>query len=153
MITVQTASRLHFGLLSFPPGPTLPNHLGQETVPARCFGGVGLMVQSPGLALRIWPAKDMSARGPSAERALFFARSFFDWWRTDHDDNSRTIRGVAPAPQDIIVEQCAPEHVGLGTGTQLALAVARGLSEAWKLPLDAEELCRRVGRGRSRRPA
>jgi beta-RFAP synthase len=108
------------------------------------------MVQRPGIVLRIRPAKDLSARGPSAERALYFARCFFDWLRTDNDDFSRTIKGQAPAPQEIIVEKCAPEHSGLGTGTQLGLAVAQGLSEAWNLPLEAEDLCRRVHRfGRS----
>lgn len=147
MITVQTASRLHFGLLSFPSSPTWPNQLGEETIPARWLGGVGLMVQSPGIMVQFHPANDWSAHGPLAERALFFARCFFDWTRTDNDDFSRTIRGLSPAPQEIMVKHCAPEHAGLGTGTQLGLAVARGLSEAWNFPMPAEELCRRVGRG------
>jgi beta-ribofuranosylaminobenzene 5'-phosphate synthase len=150
MIKVQTASRLHFGLLSFPCDPNWPNHLGEMTVPARHFGGVGLMIQAPGLALRVRQAEDLSARGPLSERALYFARCFFDSLRPDNDDFSRTIRGAIPAPQEIIVERCAPNHAGLGTGTQLALAVARGLSEAWNFPLEPEELCRRTHRfGRS----
>src|SRR5262249_26233840 len=50
------------------------------------------------------------------------------------------------SPQEITVTQCAPEHVGLGTGTQLGLAVARGLSLAWDCYLRAEDLCHRVNR-------
>jgi beta-RFAP synthase len=146
MIKVETASRLHFGMLSFPLPPNWPNHLGELIIPARGFGGVGLMVHRPGVVLRVRPAKDLSARGPLADPALIFARNFFDWLRTDNGDFSRTIRGEVPQLQKIIMEQCAPEHAGLGTGTQLALAVARGLSEAWKLPLEPEDLCRRVGR-------
>jgi beta-RFAP synthase len=57
-----------------------------------------------------------------------------------------------PPPQEIIVERCAPEHVGLGTGTQLGLAAARGLSEAWKVPVEAHELFFAT-RGRSSRSA
>jgi beta-RFAP synthase len=49
---------------------------------------------------------------------------------------------------DIAVERSAPEHAGLGTGTQLALAVAKGL--ALLTGQDHEEapaLAQRVGRG------
>ncbi len=147
MITVQTASRLHFGLLSFPSGPNWPNHLGEVTMPARRFGGVGLMVQSPGITLRIRPAKSWSAQGPLAERALHFAEHFvFCMGIADHNI-SYTLRKLMSPPQEIMVERCAPEHAGLGTGTQLGLAVARGLSEAWKLPTEAVDLCLRVCRG------
>src|SRR5262249_44790652 len=50
-------------------------------------------------------------------------------------------------PQRLVVEQAAPEHAGLGTGTQLGLAVAGLLAASWGLDLSAAELARRVGRG------
>jgi beta-RFAP synthase len=50
-------------------------------------------------------------------------------------------------PQQIIVEEAPPEHVGLGVGTQLGLAVGRALALAWGYNLDAPDLARRVGRG------
>src|SRR5260370_41078345 len=71
MRTGQTGSRMDFGLLSFPSGLNWPNHLGEVTMPARRFGGVGLMVQSPGIELQIRPTKNWSAQGPLAERAPF----------------------------------------------------------------------------------
>jgi beta-ribofuranosylaminobenzene 5'-phosphate synthase len=148
MITVQAASRLHFGLLSLPAELDWPNQLGQAAFPARRFGGVGLMIQSPGLTVRIQPSKEWSARGPLAERVSAFARCFLNYSPIDSDVCSPTLRELALPPQEIIVEQCAPEHAGLGTGTQLGLAVARGLVEAWNLPVHAGDLCRRVGRGR-----
>jgi len=147
MITVQTASRLHFGLLSLAAGSDWPNQLGQTTSPARSYGGVGLMVQSPGLALRIRPATEWSARGPLAERVLEFIRRFLDYYPWDDDVFSPPLRELALPAQEIIVERSAPEHAGLGTGTQLGLAVSRGLAEAWNLPPHAKDLCRRVGRG------
>src|SRR5439155_13231819 len=140
MIVVEAPSRLHFGLLSLPAGPWWPNHLGQESVPARRFGGVGLMIHSPGLSLRLRPAKDWSARGPSAGRALAFARCFIESLKAE---GARS----PDQPQHILIARSAPEHAGLGTGTQLALAVARGLSEAWKLPVKPVDLCLRARRG------
>lgn len=123
MLHVQTASRLHFGLLSLP-------HAGEGGRPARRFGGVGLMVERPGLRLSAAPGSGWSAEGPLAGRALAFARRF----------------GDGP-PLRLVVDQAAPEHAGLGTGTQLGLAVGRLLAAAWGLDLSAAELARRVGRG------
>src|SRR5437870_2060198 len=137
MIRVTAASRLHFGLFALPArGVThWPNAEGKPTIPARHFGGVGLMIDQPGLQVSIRPASAWSASGPSAQRALVFGQRF-----------------VAELPEqerlcfEIAVERCAPEHVGLGTGTQLALATARAIALAthhrnW----DAIELARRVG--------
>ncbi len=127
MLRVQTASRLHFGFLSLP--------VDGAGVPARRFGGVGLMVERPGLRLSAAPATEWSAEGPLAGRVLTFASSF-----------ARSVGDLSP--QRLVVEQAAPEHVGLGTGTQLGLAVGRLLAASWGQDLGAAELARRVGRGR-----
>jgi beta-RFAP synthase len=139
MIRVRTGSRLHFGLFAPPPGDgpaaPWPNSLGEAVLPARHFGGVGLMVQAPGLELAAAPAANWSAEGPLAERALAFAHQF--------------ARSLPVAfPHRLVVVRCAPEHAGLGTGTQLGLAVARALAEGHGLDLSAAELAQRVGRGR-----
>jgi beta-RFAP synthase len=130
MVRVQTASRLHFGVLSLSgAGPA-----------GRRFGGVGLMVRRPGLCVRVDAAPAWSATGPLAERALAFAHRFAQAVRQE---------GVAdPAPRHLVVETAAPEHAGLGTGTQLGLAVGRALAASWGLAGDVAELARRVGRGR-----
>ena len=128
MIRVRAASRLHFGLFAPPPdeGPSgsWPNALGQEVLPARRFGGVGLMVQLPGLEVTAEPAPAWAAEGPLAERALAFAQQF-----------ARAL--PQPRPHRLVVTRCAPEHAGLGTGTQLGLAVARALAAAHGLDLGA----------------
>jgi beta-RFAP synthase len=41
-----------------------------------------------------------------------------------------------------------PAHAGLGSGTQLALAVARSIAESYELDMDAAALARAVGRAR-----
>ena len=53
MIRVHTGSRLHFGLLNFTASQFWPNLLGEHVVPIREFGGVGLMVQVPGMKVTV----------------------------------------------------------------------------------------------------
>jgi len=136
MPRVVTGSRLHFGLLSLAAeGASWPDAEGRPTLPARRFGGAGLMINNPGLVLRTEPADDWSAWPPElADRALTFARRF-----------AATV--ASARPQRLTMDVWSPEHVGLGTGTQLGLAVAAGLAAAWGLDLPVGELARRVGRG------
>ena len=133
MVCVRTGSRLHFGLLN--PG----GDLASEDVPRR-FGGVGLMVEKPGIQTIARASSSWSAEGPFAERALIFARRFAECTRLDQG-------GDDLPPHHLRIERAAPEHAGLGTGSQLALAVARALAISWGLQCDIGTLARRVGRG------
>jgi beta-ribofuranosylaminobenzene 5'-phosphate synthase len=66
-----------------------------------------------------------------AERALHYARCL--------------TLSEREQPQSITIERCPPEHAGLGTGTQLALAVARALGIDNDCDLVAA--AQRMGRG------
>lgn len=121
MIRVRVPSRLHFGLLSLTDQPE-----AESAVPPRRFGGVGLMVEAPGLVLTAEPTDRWSAQGPLAERALAAAQ-----------------RAAPDRPHRLVVERGAPEHAGLGTGTQVALAAGHAVAPT----IGVMELAQRVGRG------
>ena len=126
-IRIQTPSRLHFGLLSW--GPNAP----------RQFGGVGLMIDAPGLELSAEPALEWKAEGPLASRVLQVARRV--------SDRLEGI-GVPVSPAHFRVFRAPEEHAGLGVGTQLSLAVARLLTRLAGLPdPSAEQLADLSGRG------
>lgn len=120
MIRIRTGSRLHFGLLSVSGRHTGPmkwqNQEGDATLWRRQFGGVGLMVENPGVELSAEFADAWSAEGPLAERALQVAQMYCYFEKIKD-------------PVRIHIERTAPEHAGLGTGTQLCLAVARAIAE------------------------
>lgn len=133
MIRVCTPSRLHFGLFSLPSAHAAPwtNYEGQPTLPRRNFGGVGLMVQQPGIELAVQRTKEWESNGP---RSLRFAQTY-----------CKSV-GITDAFQ-IRIDHCAPEHAGLGTGTQLGMAVARGIAKLTGQPFDAATLAGHVQRG------
>jgi beta-ribofuranosylaminobenzene 5'-phosphate synthase len=140
VIRVETGSRLHFGLFSLPGANAEHSKWldgeGQPSIPARNFGGAGLMVKYPGIALTVAPAAAWSAQGPCAGRALNFAK---------------TVCAGLGVQQSFAVnmELCPQEHVGLGTGTQLGLAVARAIAMATDHADSAvTDLAKLVGRGR-----
>jgi beta-RFAP synthase len=129
LITVRSPSRLHFGLLSFG---------GPSGGPRRQFGGVGAMVERPGVELRITPAESFEAVGLHAGRVREFAAL---WARFES-------LGELP-PCRIEVTAAPQQHVGLGVGTQLGLSVAAGLSARAGRPNRSPlELAASVGRGR-----
>jgi beta-ribofuranosylaminobenzene 5'-phosphate synthase len=137
MIRVRTPSRLHFGLVSFTFDEYWSNLLGEHVLPARRFGGVGLMVQEPGVQLTVERAPRWSAHGPLAERAVHFAQLFRESYPPG------IIR-----PHQIVIEKAPIEHAGLGTGTQLGLAIGQALARAHEIRgVDAVALARRAGRG------
>ncbi len=120
-IRMATGSRLHFGLLGWGP------HVRRQ------FGGVGLMVDTPGMELIATAADRHEAVGPYADRVA----SLLD------------RLGPAIRPVRIEVRRSSWEHAGLGTGTQLSLAVARlALALSGAEPPTVAELARLTGRGR-----
>lgn len=133
MHRVVTGSRLHFGLVAVATGGHWGDRLGAPTLAARRFGGAGLMIDAPGCAVRVEDAGDWSAEGPSGARALDVAR--------------RVAARLNGGPLRVVVERAAPEHAGLGTGTQLALATARAVCLSRGSEASAEELARLAGRG------
>lgn len=134
MWRVETASRLHLGLLSLPAA-------GDDRSPVmRRFGGVGLMIDGPGIVLHAAPASTWAADGPLASRALAFARRVAEAVRAEHP-------ALVLTPQYLRIDRAPSEHIGLGVGTQLGLAVAGVLAHAWGLPADAARLARWCGRG------
>jgi beta-RFAP synthase len=60
----------------------------------------------------------------------------------------RYLAGIGlQAGAHLRVEQTIPKHVGLGSGTKLALAVAQALATLYDQPTDPYTLARAVGRG------
>jgi beta-ribofuranosylaminobenzene 5'-phosphate synthase len=136
---VTAPSRLHFGLLGLPTAGRghWPGLDGGPGLPVRHFGGAGLMVDKPGLCLRVEPADDWTATGPLADPALGFARRFVG-----------TLPQGEQRPFRVTVEFAPVEHTGLGVGTQVGLAVARAIAvETGHPDWCAVELAARVGRG------
>lgn len=125
-VTVTTGCRLHFGLLA------------NEPACGRNYGGVGAMLNEPGFTLTACLAeKDEVHASPSvAVRITEFVQRY----------RQHATAGVPPCR--IGLDRETPEHIGLGSGTQLGLAVARALAvltdEAHR---DLTMLAARVGRG------
>jgi beta-RFAP synthase len=125
-VFVETPARLHFGLLD------LRGSLGRR------YGGIGAAAPEPTLLVSACAADALDVRGEDAERAADFARRFLA-----HHASSGGIGGAR-----LRVHRTLPSHAGLGSGTQLALAVARALAELYGATTAAPELARAMGRAR-----
>lgn len=127
-LTIRTPSRLHFGLLGWGPGST------------RQFGGLGLMIEEPAIELTAEPSARIEVEGPLSERAERLLRTLEDRLASEN---------IPVPPMRLRIRQAPPEHVGLGVGTQLSLAIAAAAYRMAGLPVPpAESLARLTGRGR-----
>jgi beta-RFAP synthase len=125
-IDVRTGSRLHFGLICS--GDGRPWN----------YGGVGLMIRQPGWTLHARPAHgpaDIVHAGDEVARRIAAVRSAL----TD-ETNPRGI--------EFTISQEPPRHAGLGSGTQLALAVAAATQRLHGRPATDLNSAQQVGRAR-----
>jgi predicted sugar kinase len=107
-VEIRTPARIHLGMFSFGDAGT------------RSFGGVGVMLDRPGVVVRVRRANRIEARGPLAERAVQFARAAMEAWELVDRGWSLEVVSVPPS------------HAGLGSGTQLGLAVAAGVRHLFR---------------------
>jgi beta-ribofuranosylaminobenzene 5'-phosphate synthase len=120
-VRVEAPARLHLGMLAVAGGG------------GRRFGGLGVSVSRPSVVLEAERAEGLTAEGADAERALAFAR------------RSRDALGLASGAH-LRVVHAIPEHVGLGSGTKLALAVTQALAALEGRDIDAPGLAAAAGR-------
>ena len=120
-VCVEAYARLHFGVLDL------------RGSGGRWFGGIGASASAPSLLLSASPSDALSVDGDDSDRAAAFARQFFGYHR---------LAGGAR----IRVKRALPSHAGLGSGTQLALSIARALAELYDVDADIRAVARAMGR-------
>jgi beta-ribofuranosylaminobenzene 5'-phosphate synthase len=121
-VRVEAPARLHMGMLDAAGGGT------------RRFGGLGVALSRPAAVVEASSSDDVSAEGPDAERALAVAR------------RSREALGL-PGGVHIRVVEAIPPHVGLGSGTKLALAVTAAVAALAGQTPEPGAIARAAGRG------
>ena len=122
MIEVRTCARLHLGLL---------DNNGEH---GRLYGSIGLAVDQPNLVLRAEKSERLIIEGMETERVSIYARRFIDRYGLPAGAYLNLLTGI-------------PAHVGLGSGTQIALAAGAALARLAGLDLSTEEIALAGGRG------
>ena len=130
-VEVQAHARLHLGFFDLHGG------LGRR------FGSLGVALD--GLSTRVLarPADETSASGPRAERAAAYARLALAHLEQSLGRREGARHGVA-----IELSQALPEHAGLGSGTQLALAVGSAVARLQGLRWPGRSMAAVLDRGR-----
>jgi beta-ribofuranosylaminobenzene 5'-phosphate synthase len=120
-VYVKTPARLHFGLID------LNGDMG------RFFGGLGVAIDRPNVILQAQTSESFSVTGEKTKQVTSLAKLFLENYHINADVN-------------IHVKQTIPEHSGLGSGTQLALAVAAALAKLFHVKAPTQELSLAMGR-------
>lgn len=126
LVTIQTTARLHMGFIDLHGG------LGRR------FGSIGLSLDNPATVITASQQAAFSVEGLLAERVLEYAHQFVA---------KAGISSGIKVGAHFNIRQAIPEHAGLGSGTQLALAVGTALARLYQLPISARAIAGWVGRG------
>ena len=100
----------------------------------RRYGSLGLALEGPFTVVRLRPDSGVVAEGPDAARAARYANALVE--RFDLPEGAR-----------IEVQEAIPPHAGLGSGTQLALAVGAGMAKLFDLELRMVDIAAALDRG------
>ena len=121
-VTVTAPARLHLGFLD------LNGRLGRR------FGSIGVAISDLRTRITIRRAARNDVSGPESERVRHYLQTM-----------ERVL--ALDTAHAVTIAEVVPAHAGLGSGTQLALAVAAGLRRLHNLTADVEGDARQLGRG------
>ncbi|MEF8777674.1 MAG: beta-ribofuranosylaminobenzene 5'-phosphate synthase family protein [Natronomonas sp.] len=117
-VRVDVGSRLHFGFQNL--------SLAHE----RLYGGVGVGIESPAVVLEAEPAAEIAC-----ERSPF----------VEYAERSCAVLDVEGVAIDVV--ETVPRHVGLGSGTQAALATLVAVARAHEMSPAVRERAPALNRG------
>lgn len=121
-VTVTVPARLHLGFVD------LNGELGRR------FGSLGIAIDTPRTRLSLGRGERLQAEGADAARAQRHLEALIERYDLD------------PRLQ-LRIDESIPNHVGLGSGTQLALATGAAVARLFGLGLDARGIAGVLDRG------
>lgn len=127
-VQVNCNSRLHMGFFD------LNGNLGRK------FGSIGLSLDAPAIQLCASASQTLGVEGAAQVPTSVLAKV--------HDTAAMLIEKLALKPVTIHLQRHIPEHAGLGSGTQIALAVGTALSHLFDLKLSPQQIALHCNRGK-----
>ncbi len=122
-IKVETVSRIHFGVIDYIASTD------------RFKGSLGVALEWPNTVLTVNKNRHLLVENGNQKKILGLVKKFSKRYQIE--------------PKGIIkVEESIPEHSGLGSGTQLALAISKALATIYDIDADVRELSSIMGRGK-----
>ncbi len=122
-ISVIAPARLHMGFID------LSGSLGRH------FGSIGVALNEIATRLSVSKATELVVTGPSSARAIKCTQVL--------------CQALKVSDQILIdIETAIPEHVGLGSGTQMSLAIGTALNEFYDLGLSIRQIAQLTDRGK-----
>ncbi|MGZ5052578.1 MAG: beta-ribofuranosylaminobenzene 5'-phosphate synthase family protein [Methylobacter sp.] len=121
-VSIIAPARLHMGFID------LSGSLGRH------FGSIGVALNEISTRLSITSAEQLNVTGPAAERATKCVTALCQLLQV-------------PDKLNVVIESAIPEHVGLGSGTQMSLAIGVALNKFYGLGLSVRDIAALTDRG------
>jgi beta-ribofuranosylaminobenzene 5'-phosphate synthase len=121
-VTVTTSARLHMGFFDLN---------GSE---GRMFGSLGVSLDAPETIIEVAKSEKLLIEAKSSENVAKIVENLVNVLKINQNF-------------DLKIRQAIPEHAGLGSGTQMALAIGAGLNALFDLNLSVAQIASASQRG------
>lgn len=122
-VTVTTFARLHMGFFDLT-GAT-----------DRKFGGLGLALDAPCTQIKITYGEKLNIDAKSCSNVAEIVENLIQSFNVPNHFSLQILQSI-------------PEHVGLGSGTQMALAIGAGINQLYNLNLSVVQIATAAMRGK-----
>jgi len=131
-VLVETPSRLHFGFFNF----SCSSYKSKKSKEKRRGSSAGVAIQKPNFIIKAkYSNSEKLIIESEDERAIKYTKLFIEKFNLKKKLKVKILKNI-------------PEHVGLGSGTQLALGIGIAIVKLFKLKISIEEIAEISGRGK-----
>ena len=135
-VTTKTSARLHMGFYD------LSNHAGIM------YGGIGLSIEAPCTKIQISKHHKHEVIDNSHANVAGKVDTLISNWKANFYFDAENQKKHPIDNIQVLITQAIPNHAGLGSGTQMALAIGEGLNQLFDTNLSLTQIAEFAGRGK-----
>ena len=135
-VSIETSARLHMGFYDL------------SSKSGVMYGGLGLSINAPCTQIQLSKHHKREIIDKAQANLVVKVDKLINVWNADFGIDNQNKQSDEHENIQVIINQAISPHVGLGSGTQLALAIGMGLNQLFNKNLSLAQIAESASRGK-----